>query len=89
MVDTVRSDEKGQRFMKEFDSNNRLSYVISSLDDPDDAVMTDALRTIDVLYHVASPLGGRNTNDPNLIRQATGMVQAVFDSAYKAGGNGL
>ncbi|OQJ78818.1 hypothetical protein BMS81_10175, partial [Leuconostoc pseudomesenteroides] len=85
VIATVRSDEKGQRLMKEFDSDHRLSYVLSSLNDPDDVVLTDALRTIDVLYHVASPLGGRNANDPNLIHQATGMVQAVFDSAYKAG----
>lgn len=42
VIATVRSDEKGQRLMKEFDSDHRLSYVLSSLNDPDDVVLTDA-----------------------------------------------
>lgn len=83
---TVRSASKFQQIinMLQQDSINtdNLSYVVADLTSPNG--WDEAMDGITDVLHLASPLGGSNPDNPNLIKIAKEGIVNVFQSAIKA-----
>ena len=84
VIATVRTIEKGEQLTGLFPTD-KFAYILSALTDFPDLALQEEMLDTGVLFHVASPLGDENPNNPLLIEQATTMVQAVFDNAAAVG----
>lgn len=60
-----------------------LSFAVADLTKADG--WAEAMKEIDYVLHVASPLGGNNHEDPTLIPIAKNGVENVFSAAIRAG----
>lgn len=84
---TVRSLKKSEKVVSmlqaEGVSTERLSFVACDLGSSDG--WEDAMQGVDAVIHTASPLGGDNMDDPNLIPVAVEGVEHVLDAAVAAG----
>lgn len=61
----------------------KLSFVFTDLNEPNG--WDDAMKDIDYVLHVASPLGGDNQEDPSLISISKDGVEYVLNAAIRAG----
>ncbi len=77
VVGTVRSQKKAPTIFPE------VTYREADLTKAEG--WKEAMEGIDVVFHVASPLGGDNPNDPKLIDIAVAGVENVFAGAHQAG----
>lgn len=84
---TVRSMKKSENVTsmleKEGVNTSKLSFAVADLTSPDG--WDDAMKDIDYVLHVASPLGGNNHEDPTLIPTAKSGVENVLSAAIRAG----
>lgn len=84
---TVRSEKKKDAVKSMLESENvgteRLEFALADLTKSDG--WKEAMRGIDYVLHVASPLGGKNHEDPSLIPTAKSGVENVFREAICAG----
>ena len=68
---------------KEGVDTSRLSFAVADLTNPDG--WDDAMKDVDFVLHVASPLGGNNHEDPTLIPTAKSGVENVLGAAIRTG----
>ncbi len=84
---TVRSMKKSEKVTSMLEAEGvdtrKLSFAVADLTSPDG--WDDAMKDIDYVLHVASPLGGNNHEDPALIPTAKSGVENVFSAAIRAG----
>lgn len=84
---TVRSESKASSVVSMLEqegvSTQNLSFAFEDLTKADG--WDDAMEGIDKIIHVASPLGGNNHENPELIPIAENGVQNVLNAAVKAG----
>ena len=84
---TVRSMKKSENVTsmleKEGVDTSRLSFAVADLTNPDG--WDDAMKDVDFVLHVASPLGGNNHEDPTLIPTAKSGVENVLGAAIRTG----
>lgn len=84
---TVRSMAKAESvknmLQQEHVDTSELSFAVADLTKADG--WGDAMKGIDYVLHVASPLGGNNHEDPTLIPTAKSGVEHVFSAAIRAG----
>ncbi len=83
---TVRSEKKISAVTSMLQAEGvdtvNLSFAFTDLTKPDGR--DDAMRDIDYVLHVASPLGGDNHEDPTLIPIAKSGVEYVLNAAIRA-----
>lgn len=84
---TVRSMAKSEKvttmLSHEGVDTANLSFAVADLTKPDG--WDEAMKDIDYVLHVASPLGGSNHEDPTLIPTAKSGVENVFTAAINNG----
>lgn len=84
---TVRSEKKIASVQDTLKKENvdiaNLSFAIADLTKKEG--WKEAMEGIDVVLHVASPLGGNNMEDPSLIPTAKSGVENVLSAALEAG----
>lgn len=84
---TVRSEKKGNSLKEMLEHEGvdtmNLTFAIADLTKSDG--WYEAMKGIDYVQHVASPLGGNNHEDPTLIPTAKSGVEYVLNAAIKAG----
>ncbi|MDD6221722.1 MAG: NAD-dependent epimerase/dehydratase family protein [Lachnospiraceae bacterium] len=84
---TVRSMAKSEKVTTMLAHENvdtsRLSFAVADLTSAKG--WDEAMKGIDYVLHVASPLGGNNHEDPTLIPTAKSGVENVIGAAIRAG----
>lgn len=77
VVGTVRNLGRAPKIFSD------IKYVVANLTSPDG--WQEAMTGIDAIFHVASPLGHDDANQPRLIEEAVAGVEHVFSAAHLAG----
>ncbi|MCL1950587.1 MAG: NAD-dependent epimerase/dehydratase family protein [Turicibacter sp.] len=77
VVGTVRNLSRAPKIFE------KVSYKEADLSSPDGWL--GAMEGIEAVFHVASPLGGENPNDPALVQEAVAGVSHVFEAVHQAG----
>lgn len=87
VVTTVRESKKTKvvtdMLNKEGIATDKLSFAFADLTKSDGWI--EAMDGVDYVLHLASPLGGNNHENPELIQIAKKGVEVVLDVAVKAG----
>lgn len=77
VVGSVRSLERAPKIF------NHVSYFAANLTSSQGWL--EAMKDVEAIFHVASPLGHDNANNPQLIQEAVSGVEVVFQAAKNAG----